>query len=129
MLNIKLIKGLFSSPAVLAFLSVLGLGVLLLFLGTGSEKSVVASVAEGGAEQEIAAFCSAIEGVGECRVFVTYEEKSLGYGRGTEKTVLGIAVVCTGGDSDSVKERVSRVVSSVYGIGTNRIRVEKLAKS
>ena len=127
-MNIKSIKGIFSSSAVSVFLCALGLGILLLFLGTGSDTAVTASAVPSGAEEEIAALCSSLEGVGECYVFVTYEEKSLGYGRGTEKTVLGIAVVCSGGDSDAVKQRVSRVLSSVYGIGTNRIRVEKLAK-
>lgn len=41
----------------------------------------------------------------------------------TEPTVRGVAVVCEGGDSPRVKERVSTTVTAVLGIRSNRVSV------
>ncbi len=108
----------------IAFL--VGLGLLLIFFGMGGNDTAVTPAAADTIEADIRELCSSLEGVGQCRVLVTYEEKSLGYGKGTESIISGIAVVCEGGESVAVKQRVSSVLSSVFGIGTNRIRVEKL---
>ena len=83
-------------------------------------------------EAEIESLCSDIEGVGRCRVFITFE-------RGVQDTykgstvieskpprVLGVTVVCRGGDSDAVKSSVAEMICALFDIGYNRVAVLKL---
>ncbi len=66
---------------------------------------------------EVEGLCSSVEGVGECRVM-------LSFGDGGE--VLAVAVICEGGDSVGVRYRLTELLSSLYGISTHRICIEKL---
>lgn len=99
---------------VLVVLSIV-IGILLLTFGslTGS----------GGWKKDekidIAEMCSLIEGVGECYALVLYTE-------GGEPE--SVAVVCEGGDSVSVRYRLTEMLSSYLGIGANRISIESLKK-
>ena len=123
MLFAKLKSGKGDYRGMLTVALLFGLGILLIFFGMGESGTEAAAV---GTEESIEAVCSAIEGVGGCRVLISYERDGI---RGSEREVIvGIAVVCEGGDSDSVRRRVTEVLSSLYGIGTNRIRVEKLSR-
>jgi hypothetical protein len=83
-------------------------------------------------EGELADMCSSVEGVGRCRVSVSFE-------RGEEKEykgstlissrppkVLGVTVVCRGADSDRVRAEIIGMMSALFDIGTNRIAVLKL---
>ena len=110
-------RGIF--PIVLCF----ALGILLVFLGTESDTEEVYAVST---EESISDFCSAIEGVGECRVLLSYERVGASWGNDGREVIVGIVVVCEGGNSDSVRRRLTEALSSLYGIGTNRIRVEKM---
>ena len=105
----------------------LGLGLLLVFFGL-SDKDEAGSVSAESEEERVAALCSYLDGVGECRVIINYEVKSEGYGREDTVCISGIAVVCEGGDSTDVKRKVTGLLSSLYGIGSNRITVEKMGK-
>ena len=94
-------------------ITLLAVGILLIVFGTATtlEKE------EKSGEQELAQMCSSLSGVGECRVMISYDG-----GR-----VIAVAVVCEGGDIPIVKERVCDLVSSLYGIGYNRITVHKIS--
>ena len=61
--------------------------------------------------------CSQIEGVGECRVMVTYKSGE----------VYAVAVVCRGADSPKVRERIVDMITSMYGIGANRVTVQPMS--
>ena len=105
----------------IAFIAIaLALGLILIFLGSGTDSEVV----EVGVEDKISALCSSIEGVGECEVILYYSENA---SRGDER-VESIIVICDGGDSVEVRSRLISMLSSFFGIGTNRIRVERRAK-
>ena len=97
--------------------SMLILGVLLMLIGSSglfkgeSEKPK-------GEEEILSEMCSSISGVGECRVMISYEGEE----------ICAVAVVCEGGDIIDVRSRVCRLVSSLYGIGYNRISVMKLSE-
>ena len=107
----------------------LSLGVLLIVFGlSGRESSAGADTPSLSEEERVADFCSSLVGVGECRVLITYRTESDRYGKSTKDDILGIAVLCDGGDNITVKERVIDTLTSLYGIGANRIRVEKLKK-
>ncbi len=66
---------------------------------------------------DISALCSEIDGVGECRVTLSYDEQG---------GVIGVAVICEGAESASVRAGVVDFFSSLYGIGANRITVLKI---
>ncbi len=68
-------------------------------------------------KDEISLLCSEIEGVGECRVTVTY---------GKMGEVYAVAVLCEGAEDLSVRASLVDFFSSLYGIGANRITVLKI---
>lgn len=117
----------------------LALGIVLLMIAAPFfEKEEVAESEEtleeykSRLQEEIAELCSSVEGVGRCRVTVTFE-------RGAENTykgshlieskppkVMGIAVVCRGADSETVCANLTAMLSSLFEIGSNRVSVLKL---
>lgn len=44
----------------------------------------------------------------------------------TEPTVMGVAVVCEGGDNPRIIEKVTDTISVLCGIGSNRVSVSKM---
>ena len=96
-------------------------GVLIITLGfvsTSSDKSC--SMTD---EERLCALCADIEGVGRCRVFVSYAPSGYSSAQGR---VEGVAIVCDGGDRASVRSEIIELISSLYGIGSNRISVSKM---
>ena len=93
---------------ILVFAVSIGL-FLLVYFSDGAENGFDST-------SEISELCSSVEGVGECRVMITYE--------GEEP--VGIVVVCRGGDSVQVRHRLYEMLSALYGIGANRISIEKM---
>ena len=95
---------------------------LLLFAGfamliVGSRGSVT-DVSSGkiSEEERIEELCRASVGVGNCVVTVSYEGDS----------IAGIIVLCDGGDDIAVKKRISDMLTTLYDIGYNRIKVDRL---
>ena len=83
-------------------------------------------------ESELENICSSVEGVGKCRVIVTFE-------RGAENTykgsalveskpprVMGVSIVCKGADSSAVRAKLIEMMTSLFDIGSNRVSVLKL---
>ena len=94
---------------------VLGL-VLILLSGIDNEK-----VAEPeGEEARAAEMCSLIEGVGECRVMMTYKDSD-------EREVYAVLVICEGGESAEVREKITSMFCALYGIGAHRVEIERLS--
>ena len=95
------------------------LGVLLLLLSSafGSDDGEKEKSKTG--EDRLYEICSMVEGVGECRVMITYENEE----------VYAVAVLCEGAGSVEVRERIVELVSSLYGIGSHRIAVLELSES
>ena len=103
----------------------LGVGLLLLTVG-GREKSEENTAYTPDEEARLAELCSSLSGVGKCRVFIAYEERTVSYSSRTEKVIVGVAVICEGGGNDSVKARLTSLIDSLYGIGANRIRIDRM---
>ena len=99
---------------------ILALGVALIIIGSlaGADKNDPETTY--GLEDRLAEMCSEIEGVGECRVMITYSEDG--------ERVYAVAVLCDGGDSVAVREKVTELIGSLFGIGSNRISVLKIKK-
>ena len=102
---------------------VMALGLVLIFMGLrGTDEEKVESI---GLEERIAAACSAVDGVGECSVYVYYAPKE---SRNDEAKVESVIVICEGAESVEVRLRLTELLSSFFGIGTNRIRIEKMSE-
>ena len=76
-------------------------------------------------EARVADICNSIDGVGRCRVMIYYGEPSSRY---SDKKVEGIVVVCDGAGSVDVRRRLTEALSSFFGIGSNRVIIERMQK-
>ena len=68
---------------------------------------------------ELAEICSSVGGVGRCKVMTTCD---------TEGEVVAVAVLCDGAESAEVRAKLSKLISSLYGIGYNRISILKISQ-
>lgn len=110
-----------SDKALLDFLSSFGKqGRLALFLLLGLALILIGSLSLGGEEktageeERVAEMCSLIEGVGECRVMMTY---------GGEGEVYAVLVLCEGAESARVRGDLTSLICSLYGIGSHRVEI------
>ena len=97
-------------------LVILMLGFLLLMLGNLN----LGVREEGGEEEKISEICAMTDGVGECRAMVTYTSDG--------NAVYAVTVLCRGADSAEIRERITDMICSLYGIGAHRVTVMKLAE-
>ena len=116
----------------------LAVGIFLLsFSGDGTKKSTQAAEGDtvrylAALEEETASLCSSVQGVGKCRVMITLEKgEETVYRAGakigtTPPRVQAITLVCEGGGTDRVRREMSSMLSSLFGIGENRVTVLKL---
>ena len=73
-------------------------------------------------EERLATLFSSIEGVGECKVYITYSSSS----HSSSVRVESVAVVCRGASSVAVRSELTAIITSLYGIGANRISISKM---
>lgn len=112
-------------PAVIVLLSVVLLAVGL--SSVGAQDADDGSSAQTDEQSRFEQMCSLIDGVGRCRVMMTYtEERASYYSSEKVKCVAGIAVLCDGGDSAEVRKRITELAVALYGIGANRVRVDRM---
>jgi hypothetical protein len=97
---------------------VLALGLVLVFMGSRDDASIKTKT---GKEEELAEICSEISGVGECGLILHYAP----VGAENEGRIESVIVICDGADSAEVRLRLTEMLSSFFGIGTNRIKIEK----
>lgn len=116
----RIISYLRGKKEMLYVLVALALGLILIFL-SGNDEEIVAS--SPGLEERIAEACSGVEGVGECAVYVYYSDSDARSGTSKVESVL---VICEGADSVEVRLRLTKMLASFFGIGTNRVQVEKM---
>ena len=94
---------------------IIGLGLLILiFAGLPSFDTEEPEPLD-----EITAICSSVGGVGRCRVITTTD---------SDGDIAAVAVLCDGADSVEVRNRLCRLISSLYGIGYNRISILKISE-
>ncbi len=100
-------------------IALLALGLALILLsGLGSADGKVETA---GTEQRAAEMCSLMEGVGECRVMMTFYPED-------DSRVYAVLVLCDGADSLAVRDRITSLFCSLYGIGAHRVEIQKLNK-
>ena len=77
-------------------------------------------------EEKLEKMCTSLEGVGSCRVMVTYKQVEKRYGQSEVRIVESVAVVCKGADRAGVRRELTEMLSALFGIGTNRIHISKM---
>lgn len=113
------------------------LGILMIILSFGSKGSTEAEEYsldkyKAELEDELESLCESIDGVGKCRVTVTFSEGERIEYKGSNVTgsepprVLGVTVVCEGGDAADVKSEISECMKALFNIGSNRVCVLKM---
>ena len=116
------------------------MGIFLIFLSSSGEEEtskttddITLGEYKKALEEELSSLCSKIDGVGKCHVTVTFERGEQNSYKGNTLVeskpprILGVTVVCRGGDSDRVKSEITDVMISLFDIGSNRVAVLKLA--
>lgn len=94
------------------------LGLILILIGneqTGEKIAVTQTE-----EMRATEICAMMDGVGDCRVMMTYRPDS--------DEVYAVLVLCDGAESVAVRERITSLFTSLYGIGSHRVEIEKLNK-
>ena len=100
-------------------------------------------------EAKILELCSKVEGVNNVSVAVSFEngfeyvyatdgDKTLTVGSGSSEnavqvtqkppTISGIGIVCTGGGNPQIQQKLINLISSAFGIGSNRIYIAEAQK-
>ena len=105
------------------------LGLFLLVAGgaLSGEKSSELS-GEERIEERLAELCSSVDGVGECRVMVSCQTVGKSYGSSGELRVESVVILCRVGANEKVKKELTELVVSLYGIGSNRVKVGVLGR-
>ena len=70
-------------------------------------------------EDRVAEMCAMTEGVGDARVMITYSD---------DGAVYAVAVICDGADSVAVRERITGMMCSLFGIGAHRVSILKISE-
>ncbi len=97
-------------------------GLILIIIGSLAGRSGNMTESVVGAEERVGQMCSMMEGVGECRVMMTYRPDSDG------EEVYAVLVLCDGADSVAVREKLTSLFTSLYGIGSHRVEIQRLNK-
>ena len=120
------------------FLFMIGI-LILLISGTGKQKNKDTLVFNESKyinelEQKISEISSMIDGAGECIavVNITSTTESV-YNKNTPvkqimPVISGVTVICEGGNKNAVKESIISAVSTLLGIGSNKVCVIAKAK-
>lgn len=136
-----------NKKSVLSYFSKHGKKLILILIALISIMMIISSIgSEGDAEsislpeykkrleREIEELCASVDGVGDCKVTVTFETGETYEYRGSNvissspPRVLGVTVICEGGGSPEVRERISSAMKALFDIGTNRVCVLKMEK-
>lgn len=140
--KVKLSSLLSSDKARIAFVVIGICAILLIFLSgqftdKKSSKEVVQEMSSSdyceNLTSELTDMIENLEGVGDAQVLLTLEssyeyiylddDKTLA--KILEPKVRGVAVICTGGNDPVVKERITKLLSTILSVSTSSISVSK----
>ena len=113
-----------------ALVVALFVGVILLIAGGSSVGKASSSLGdEEKIERRLEELCSSLEGVGECKVMISCETVGKSYSASGTVRVQSVVILCRGGGSERVKRELTELVISLYGVGSNRVKIGVLRKS
>lgn len=140
--SIKELKRVFEGEKKYTLIVIAGAAVILILalIPIGGEQSGSSSLTgeelsryEQTLEKRLTAILSEIENIGEINVMISLDTSArTEYGKNAEMLletqmpkVRGVIVVCDGGDSIIVQEKVIRAVTGVFAISSTRVSVMK----
>ena len=105
----------------LLVLAAIGVILLLCFSFSGGDAGgeEVSDTLEARLEEML----SSVSGVGKCRVILYYAEAEKKYGSTVEGRVESIVVVCKGAANPKVRQDLTLMLTSLFGIGANRVHI------
>ena len=119
-------SGLFSELAKKKWFVPLLLFLILLIALPSLGKSEKTVETELSTEERLAALCNSVKGVSDAVVMITYETTATSTFLGrtdTGQNILGVAVVCNGGDDPTVKLALYELIRSLFSLPTTQISV------
>ena len=115
------------------------IGILLIFISSRENEDSVPETTgisldeyKERLEGEVASICSSVEGVGKCRVIISFERGEETVYKGSSVVeikppkVKGVIVACRGADNDNVKAELTDMMTALFDIGSNRVAILKL---
>ncbi len=129
----KIIEAFKGKKKIALILILVSLGLMLIAIssidsGGEADPSDLSEYKEA-LEKRLEKLCSEVDGVGKCTVMVTFSRGEENTYKGSQLTetkppqVLGVTVVCDGGDSAQVKARLSQMLCALFDIGANRVAI------
>lgn len=76
-------------------------------------------------ERKLEEMCNSVRGVSNAKVMITYEPKSVSAfgGYGGEERILGVAVVCDGGENSEIQLVLYEMIEVLFNVKSTRITV------
>ena len=134
-----LIKGLFVQKKRLILIFGIFLAALILIIASSQEKESNVKneekpldVYKTELEEELSEICSSVSGVGKCKVSVSFSRGEESSYKGSQLVVtsppkvMGVIVVCRGGDNDRVRSELTSLICALFDIPSNRVAILKL---
>lgn len=100
-------------------LIILFAGILLLVIAIPTDKTTKESEYGTNVEKRLEVLLSEMEGVGEAKVMITFQEEEL---------VEGIAVIAQGGGDSVVIQKITEVIQALFDIEPHKIKVIKASE-
>lgn len=139
-LSLKEIRELFKSEKSIKIILIVGAAIIIVVALSGISGSSDNSGGteafnyrkqaeyEAALEERLTNILSGIEGIGNLKIMITLDSseqnhKEPEYTKSPE--IRGVIVVCDGGDSIIIREKVISAVSGAFGISTTRVSVIK----
>ena len=129
----KIIEAFKGKKKIALILLLVSLGLMLIAISSidsgGEVGSSDLSEYKEALEKRLEKLCSEVDGVGKCTVMVTFSRGEENTYKGSQLTetkppqVLGVTVICDGGDRAEVKARLSQMLCALFDIGANRVAV------
>ena len=94
------------------------LSLMLIFLSSAEGERTEKVTTE---EERCEKACSMSEGVGECRVMMTFRDEKA-------EQPYAVLVLCQNADSPKVREKITSLFTSLYGIGSHRVEIQELSR-
>lgn len=79
-------------------------------------------------EEQLESLCNSVKGVQNAKVMITYEAvqaSTWGGGGSSQEKILGIAVVCDGGDDPTVQLALHNMIKALFDISATRITISQ----
>ena len=109
-------------PLILILMFLIALTSVAEFAPSKREESELSTV------EQLEILCNSVNGVQNAKVMITYEAipvSGWGSSSSNQEKILGIAIVCDGGDDPDVQLTLHKMIEALFGISSTRITVSQ----